>query len=97
KSIFFCDLDNDDNTGSTDSHPNSGSEKKVDQVIFTEIWEDLELLPNDPVVKKEFLAFTCVVVLAEDGDEDPDGVGNDPDDEPEDFPARVESCRSQSG
>jgi len=47
-------------------------------------------------VKKEFLAFTCVVVLAEDGSDPPNGVADDnANGEPEDYPARVESCRFQ--
>jgi hypothetical protein len=109
KSIFFCDLDNNDGTGVNNNIPcgdgeeeesATACEKKVDQVIFTEIWEDLDLLPNDPVTKKEFLVFTCVVVLAEDADGDGD-IGNNEvnnqDDDPIDYPARVESCRFQSG
>jgi len=87
KQILFCDLDDYDGTG-----VQGGKEKKLDRVIFTEIWENLKLLPNDPVVKKEFLGFICVVVLAEDADGSGGAFGT----APEDKPARVESCRFQS-
>ena len=39
--------------------------KKVDLVLFTEIWEDLRLLPDNPVVKLTFEAFRCVVNVGE--------------------------------
>ena len=54
KFIYLCDFDND---------IQNGFFKKVDDVIFTEIWEDLKLLPNDPVVKKTFEEFRCVINL----------------------------------
>ncbi len=89
KQILFCDLDDDNDTGVSPSCcTGNGVEKKLDRVLFTDIWENLSLLPNDPVVKKEFLGFSCVVVLAEDGDGSGGGFGT----EPEDKPARVESC-----
>jgi hypothetical protein len=35
--------------------------KKVDLVLFTEIWEDLSLLPSNPVIKTTFLSMRCVI------------------------------------
>ena len=42
----------------------SGFLKKVDVVLFTEIWEDLDKLSDNPVVKKSALALYCVTNLA---------------------------------
>lgn len=91
KEIFLCDLILENNTfiGPLMFPAN---EKKVETVIFTEIWEDLNLLPNDPVVKKTFESLTCVVSLAVDGDGDGDV---DPFDE-EDRLVSVESCQFSS-
>ncbi|MFY3742017.1 MAG: hypothetical protein HMLIMOIP_002479 [Candidatus Nitrosomirales archaeon] len=99
KQIYFCDLDDNDDTGTSpfrfaceeQGNEPCGIEKKVERVLFTEIWEDLGLLPNDPVVKKEFLGFVCVIVLAEDGNDN----GTTSDKDPEDLPARVESYTFQ--
>jgi|GEM_PF-2863244 len=53
KEVFLCILD-----GSTI--------KKVDLIVFTEIWEDLGKLkqaaPQDPLVKKTFESMRCVVL-----------------------------------
>ena len=55
------------------------SQKLVDLVVFTEIWEDLD---QPDAVIKEFLAFRCVTALRLDaGTED------------ETRPAKVESCQ----
>ena len=35
--------------------------KKVDVVIFTEIWEDLNKLPLNPVVKREVVSLRCTM------------------------------------
>jgi hypothetical protein len=53
KFIYLCDFDND---------IQNGFQKKVDDVIFTEIWEDLSSL-DDPVVKKAFETFRCVTSI----------------------------------
>jgi hypothetical protein len=58
---------------------------------FTISKENLNLLSNDPVVKKEVLGFICVIVLAEDSN----GRGGSFGTAPEDKPARVESFRFQ--
>jgi hypothetical protein len=50
KEIFLCDLDND-----------SRHEKKVDLVLFTDIWENLNRLPGNTVVQESSLSFRCVV------------------------------------
>ncbi len=52
KEVFQCNLDN-----------KGVYDKKVDLVLFTEIWENLNKLPDDPIVKKTFLSFRCVVNL----------------------------------
>jgi|GEM_PF-2449420 len=54
KEVFLCNLDN-----------KGVFDKKVDLVLFTEIWENLNKLPDDPIVKKTFLSFRCVVNLDE--------------------------------
>ncbi|MGH9922872.1 MAG: hypothetical protein ACRD38_08985, partial [Nitrososphaerales archaeon] len=54
KEVFLCDLDK-----------NKIDDKKVDLVLFTEIWENLNKLPDNPVVKKSFLSFRCVVNVDE--------------------------------
>ena len=53
KEIFLCDL------ATTQEVPL----KKVDLVIFTDIWENLNLLPADPVIKKEVFTFKCVALI----------------------------------
>ncbi|MGH9921505.1 MAG: hypothetical protein ACRD38_02000 [Nitrososphaerales archaeon] len=91
KEIFLCnlDVDNDKDFGSVIFPTN---EKKVETVIFTEIWEDLNLLPGDPVVKKTFESLTCVVSLLVDGD----GDGSVDFDNPADMLVNVESCQFSS-
>ena len=54
KEIFLCDLDTDDPLTPL---------KKVDLVIFADIWENLNLLPADPVIKKEVFTFKCVALI----------------------------------
>jgi hypothetical protein len=52
KEVFLCAL--------------SGSvQKKVEIVIFAEIWEDVSKLPNNPVVKKSFESMRCVVLVTD--------------------------------
>ncbi|MGH9921520.1 MAG: Ig-like domain-containing protein, partial [Nitrososphaerales archaeon] len=62
KEVFLCDIDNNVNTGSP-----APNEKKVDLTVITEIWEDLNKLnsnpPLDPVIKKTFESFRCIVDL----------------------------------
>jgi hypothetical protein len=38
-------------------------DKKVDLVLFTEIWEDLDELSKDPVVKITFESMRCVILM----------------------------------
>ena len=33
--------------------------KKVDVIIFTELWEDMDKLPGNPVVKREVVSLRC--------------------------------------
>ncbi len=49
KEVFMCNLGN-------------GTIKKVDLVLFTEIWENLNNLPNDPIIKKAFESMRCVIL-----------------------------------
>ena len=53
KEVFLCNL-------------GSGVLKKVDLVVFTEIWEDLtklnQIAPQDPVIKTTFESLRCVVL-----------------------------------
>jgi hypothetical protein len=35
--------------------------KKVDVIIFTEIWEDLKKLPGNPVIKRETISLRCTM------------------------------------
>jgi hypothetical protein len=35
--------------------------KKVDVIIFTEIWEDLNKLPGNPVVKRDVVELRCTI------------------------------------
>jgi hypothetical protein len=106
KEIFLCDLDRPSSfedliNGSTNDVVipiGEGvlifpvNEKKVETVIFTEIWEDLNLLPNDPVVKKNFESLRCVVTLIVDGD----GDGEVDPWNREDRLVNVESCQFSS-
>jgi hypothetical protein len=52
KEVFLCTLDD-------------GTRKKVDVVLFTEIWENLGLLPNNPVVKHTFESMRCIILIDE--------------------------------
>jgi hypothetical protein len=65
------------------------NEKKVEVLTITEIWEDLSLLPGNPIVKKTFESSRCVVTLIVDGDGDGDA---DPFDR-EDRLVNAESCK----
>jgi hypothetical protein len=65
------------------------NEKKVEVLTITEIWEDLSLLPGNPIVKKTFESSRCVVTLIVDGDGDGDA---DPFDR-EDRLVNAESCQ----
>ncbi|MEM2760649.1 MAG: hypothetical protein QXW73_07670, partial [Nitrososphaerales archaeon] len=57
--------------------------KKVDVVIFTSIWQDLDLLNGNTINKRQVTAAICVVNLDYGDDDDPsDGRGDN-----------VESCR----
>jgi len=94
KEIFLCNLDtsNDEEFQFIIPITFPINEKKVETVIFTEIWEDLNLLPGDPVVKKTFESLTCVVSLLVDGDDDGSvDFGN-----PADMLVNVESCQFSS-
>lgn len=73
KEVFRCNF-NDDPPGEHDNPPNDTilNDKKVDVVLFEEIWEDMtklgpfnQLNPNlgDPVIKKEFESMTCVIKI----------------------------------
>ncbi|MEM3097621.1 MAG: hypothetical protein QXU32_02770 [Nitrososphaerales archaeon] len=62
---------------------NTGWLKKVDVVIFTSIWQDLDLLNGNTINKRQVTAAICVVNLDE-------GVPTDPSDGRGD---NVESCR----
>jgi len=79
KEVFLCNV--------TDGLDENDGDKKVDLVIFTEIWEDLNKLPSNPVVKKTFLSLRCVTVLQEDLDGDGDDIDAD------ENRAVVESCQ----
>lgn len=37
--------------------------KKVDVVIFTEIWEDVDKLPGSPVVKRFVMSLRCTTAM----------------------------------
>ncbi|MGH9923636.1 MAG: hypothetical protein ACRD38_12885 [Nitrososphaerales archaeon] len=56
KEVFYCDFDR-ASDGPTYS-------KKVDLVIFTDIYEDLSELPDDPIVEKQAFSFRCVTIIA---------------------------------
>ena len=81
KEIFLCDLDGaTDPDGSQCLSglglPNFGTgtdsacrddDKKVDVIIFTKIWENVNALvadpPGDPVIAKDILSLTCLVKI----------------------------------
>jgi hypothetical protein len=58
KEVFICEMNLD--VESFDPL----DDKKVDLVIFTEIWEDLRTL-EDPIISTQFEFFRCVVLLSE--------------------------------
>ena len=76
KEVFVCALPD------LARHNTGGAVKKVDVVTFTDIWEDLGILPDNPIVKKEFLVFRCVTVIGSNLGTDDQVV-----------PASVESCQ----
>ncbi len=61
KEVFVCDTDLD----SPSSLPNSpdSDDRKVSVVMFTEIWQDLSLLPGDTVTEVRFEAFICQLFM----------------------------------
>jgi len=65
------------------------NEKKVELLTITEIWEDLSLLPDNPIVKKTFQSSRCVVTLVVDVD----GDGIDDLEDPGDLLVNAESCQ----
>jgi len=73
KEIFLCDLDGDSSGGSCGiGLPGSNQacrddDKKVDVIIFTEIWENLVSLdstPTDPTIAKDIISLRCIVKIA---------------------------------
>ncbi|GEM_PF-984804 len=59
KEVFRCNFsDGEDPEG--DAFPD---DKKVEQYIISEIWEDLSLLPDDPVVLEFVEGLTCVTLV----------------------------------
>jgi|GEM_PF-2387559 len=65
------------------------NEKKVEVLTITEIWENLSLLPGNPITKKTFESSRCVVTLIVDGDDDGDADPFNRDDRL----VNAESCR----
>lgn len=75
KMVYLCDLDGflrDINTNQPIQciAPGPGediqcfdADKKIDEVVFTEIWKNLNNLPDDPIVKTTFESLTCAVKL----------------------------------
>jgi len=73
KEIFLCDLDSDsDDTAPCGTTPPArpgnnptcrDDDKKVDVIIFTEIWENVTNLPGDPVLAKDITSLTCLVKI----------------------------------
>ncbi|MGH9922832.1 MAG: hypothetical protein ACRD38_08785, partial [Nitrososphaerales archaeon] len=81
KEIFLCDLDGATAPDSSECNnglglPNFGAgtdtvcrddDKKVDVIIFTKIWENVNALaedpPGDPVLAKDILSLTCLVKI----------------------------------
>jgi len=94
KEIFICNLDpsNDFDLFNLGILLVPFTEKKVDVVTFIEIWEDLSLLPTDPIVKKTVESFRCVTSLGEDATFD-DFINPL---DPKDNVPRVESCKFTS-
>ena len=79
KEIFLCDLDGDSSgigtlctattpPGAPGPNPTClDNDKKVDVIIFTEIWENLVSLdstPTDPTIAKDIISLRCIVKLA---------------------------------
>jgi len=58
KEVFFCDFE--PNIGSNVEPDDSPYLKKVDLVIFTDIWENLN---TQNVIKKEVFSFRCVAII----------------------------------
>jgi hypothetical protein len=65
------------------------NEKKVEVLTVTEIWENLGLLPGNPITKTTFESSRCVVTLIVDGDGDGEADPFDRDDRL----VNAESCR----
>ncbi|MGH9923698.1 MAG: hypothetical protein ACRD38_13195 [Nitrososphaerales archaeon] len=73
KIVYLCDLDgflrdNGQPIICESTAPNTDvdcfdPEKKIDEVVFTEIWKNLNNLPDDPIVKTTFESLTCAVKL----------------------------------
>ncbi|MEM2760652.1 MAG: hypothetical protein QXU32_09440 [Nitrososphaerales archaeon] len=95
KEVFICDFGNGPfSTGEINPNEVNSLEdlstldahdfealKKVDLVIFQEIWQDGDKLPNNPITKRSVIAVKCVTNLLSDTDND-DG-----------FVPEVESCK----
>ena len=86
KEVFLCLLDAEPTTEPcdelwyVDDCVRVNTIKKVDIVLFTEIYEDLNTQTTDPV---QFLAARCVVLVTDDNESDPEDTLRD---------ATVETC-----
>jgi hypothetical protein len=63
KEVFVCDNDGDDTILTTPTYNPDTDDRKVSVVMFTEIWQDLSLLPGDTVTEVRFEAFICQLFM----------------------------------
>ena len=73
KMVYLCDLDGFlredgqplicESTAPNTDPDCFDPDKKIDEVVFTEIWKNLNNLPDDPIVKTTFESLTCAVKL----------------------------------
>ena len=68
KEVFLCDPDDLPPDPSSIPSPLDSDDRKISVVIFTEIWEDLSLLPGDTITQKTFEAFVCVISMTSHSD-----------------------------
>ncbi len=64
KEVFYCNFGSDNTQGnSQEDGLENDDDKKIEQYVITEIWENLNLLPNDPVTQKNVESLRCTTLV----------------------------------
>ncbi|MGH9921778.1 MAG: hypothetical protein ACRD38_03400 [Nitrososphaerales archaeon] len=64
KEVFYCDFGPSNTQGNTQEQGEEfDDDKKIEQYVITEIWENLNSLPNNPVTQKNVESLRCTTLI----------------------------------